>query len=161
MWKYLLKKSAATVKPGDAARLRGGRFRFPRRSHSGAAAVEAAVCLPVLIAVVLGSIEASHLIHVQHGLQAAAYEAARTAAREPQVTSAEVESRALTVLNVYQVEQGQVSITPADVSTVATGGQVTVTVAAPVGVNRVVSGWAPKWLLGESDLSAQCTAVRG
>jgi Flp pilus assembly protein TadG len=119
------------------------------------------VCLPVLIAVVLGSIEASNLIHVQHALKAAAYEAARTAGSKPATTTSQLTNLAQTVLDIYQVEDGRVTITPEDLSAVPTGGQVTVSVTAPVAVNRVISGWAPQWLLGNSDLSAQCTVVRG
>ena len=159
MWKYLTTRCDSD---GDANSWRrscrsGTRGRF----RAGAAAVEFAVCLPVLITVVLGSIEASNLIHVQHALKTAAYEAARTAGKDSAATSSELTSLAQTILDVYHVKDGQVSITPDDLATVSTGGQVTVTVTAPMAVNRVVSGWAPKWLLGNSNLSAQCTVVRG
>ena len=134
---------------------------MPSRSRAGAAAVEFAVCLPVLLVVVLGSIEASNMIHVQRALTTAAYEAARTAAKDPASTSGGVTNLALAILDGHQVRDGQVIITPGDLATASTGDQVTVTVTAPLGVNRVISGWAPNWLLGGNSLSAQCTALRG
>ena len=161
MWKYLTTRCARN-RNGDAnSRRRSCRPGTRGRSRAGAAAVEFSVCLPVLLAVVLGSIEASNLIHVQHALKAAAYEAARTAGKNSATTSSELTSLAKTILDVYHVKEGQVSITPNDMAAVSTGEQVTVTVTAPMAVNRVISGWAPKWLLGDADLSAQCTALRG
>jgi Flp pilus assembly protein TadG len=142
---------------GGAARRRRGRMR----SRAGAAAVEFAVCLPVLIAVVLGSIEASNMIHVQRALTTAAYEAARVAAKDPAVTGNDVTDLAFAILDAHQVKDGRVRVTPAILATVSTGQRVTVTVTAPMGANRVISGWAPDWLKGNRDLSAECTVLRG
>ena len=158
MWKYL---TTRRVLNGNLATKAGCRRDSRSRTRTGAAAVEFAVCLPLLITIVFGSIEASNLIHVQHALKTAAYEAARTAGKDPEITPAQIESLAGSVLAVYRVEGGRVDITPTDITAVSTGSQVTVTVSAPLAVNRVISGWAPEWLLGNSDLSAQCTVVRG
>ena len=119
------------------------------------------MCLPILITIVLGSIEASRLIHVQHGLKTAAYETARTVARDREFTSAEANALTSSVLSTYQVTGGQATFSPSDLGTVQTGDQITVTVTAPLTGNRVISGWIPKWLLTTGSLSAQCTALRG
>ena len=158
MWKHSKRRHA----PSGAPKLKAGCRRGRRRkSRAGAAAVEFAVCLPLLITIVLGSIEASNLIHVQHALKTAAYEAARTAGRDSEITPEEIEILAKSVLIAYGVEEGHMDVTPTDIKAVGTGSQITVTVSAPMAVNRVISGWAPEWLLGDSDLSAQCTVVRG
>ncbi len=119
------------------------------------------MCLPILLTIVLGSIEASRLIHVQHGLKTAAYEAARTVANDHQISSAEVNTLVSNVLNAYQVTDGEATFSPSTLSTVQTGDQITVTVTAPLAGNRVISGWIPTWLLTTGSLSAQCTALRG
>ncbi len=127
----------------------------------GAAVAEFSVCLPILITIVLGSIEASRLIHVQHGLKTAAYEAARSIADDRDISTSEVETVVLSVLDAYQVTGGQVALTPSALSSAQIGDLVTVTVTAPLASNRVISGWIPSWLLPDGALSAQCTALRG
>ena len=47
-----------------------------RRSVSGVAAVEFAVCLPLLVTLTIGTIEACNIIQLKHDLTIAAYEGA-------------------------------------------------------------------------------------
>jgi Flp pilus assembly protein TadG len=135
------------------------RSRGPRRR--GAALAEFSVCLPILIIVVLGSIEATRLLHVQHGLTTAAYEAARTASARNRISSGDVDALVSSVLNSYQVTGTTVQCSPADLGTVQVGQSLTITVTVPVQDNRVITGWLPQWLLPAGNLSARCTVIRG
>ena len=54
---------------------------LPRQKHRGIAAVEMAVCLPVIILLVFGTIEASGLIFLKQSLNVAAYEGVRETIR--------------------------------------------------------------------------------
>jgi Flp pilus assembly protein TadG len=149
MWKHRQKPESGRKRSGKGVRRRG------------AAVAEFAVCLPLLITIVLGSIEASRLIHIQHGLETAAYEAARSVADHRASTSSDVDSVVSSILDAYQVTGGQAALTPSTLNTVRTGDLITVTVTAPLAGNRVISGWIPSWILTDGSLSAQCTALRG
>ena len=50
-----------------------------RRARTAVAAVEFAVCMPIITLLVLGSIEATSMIFLRQSLQTAAYEATRSA----------------------------------------------------------------------------------
>ncbi|WDQ18570.1 TadE family protein [Rhodopirellula sp. P2] len=72
--------------------------RRTRRSRSGVATVEFAVCLPVLILLVFGSIEASSMIFLKQSLNVAAYESTREAIRDGR-SNADAAARARAVLD--------------------------------------------------------------
>ena len=55
--------------------------RTAQRNRRGIAAVELALCLPILIALALGAIETCNVMYVQARMYSAAYEAARYATR--------------------------------------------------------------------------------
>jgi len=130
------------------------RRRF--RTHpSGAAAVEFAVCLPILVSIVFGSIEGCSMIFLQQSLQTAAYEAARTAVR-PVSSTAEAVNRGQFLLHERNVKSGNVSVEPSDVSTTPAGSQVTVTATAPSDANRIL----PCWFFSKEQLSASCTMLK-
>lgn len=128
-----------------------GQRRFARvtppgflRSRRGVAAVEAAVALPVLVALVFGSIELANGIFLKQTLTVAAYEGARAVTR-PGATSAEAKAAIDEILRARGVTEYEVVITPE--ATVATPRQtpVTVRVVAPAGGNllpplRLLSG---------------------
>ena len=59
---------------------RGNHNGVRRRSRRAVAAAEFAVCLPILVLLVFGSIEASSFIFLKQALSVAAYEGAREAA---------------------------------------------------------------------------------
>lgn len=68
------------------------------RRRSGVATVEFAVCLPVLILLVFGSIEASSMIFLKQSLNVAAYESTREAIRDGR-SNADAEARARAILD--------------------------------------------------------------
>ena len=110
-----------------------GRFR------KGVATVELAVCLPFMVAVALGSIEATNAIFLQQRLTSAAYEGARKATA-PGKTTAMATAAATDALTQFGVVGGSVTITPGVTISTTTGTQVTVRVTAPLSSN---SGMQP------------------
>jgi Flp pilus assembly protein TadG len=109
--------------------------REPNRK--GIATVELAVCLPILVVLVLGSIEATSAIFLSTRLNAAAYEGARKVTA-PARTSADGVTAATDALTQLHVTGGSVTITPNVVLTTATGTQITVTVSAPFASNSSI-----------------------
>ena len=108
-----------------------------RRSSAhrkGTATVELAVCLPLLMIVAVGSIEATNAIFLKEHLTSAAYEAARMVTA-PGQTAAAATTAAQNVLNQFGISGGTITITPTVTSSTPTGTQVTVTVSAPLSSN--------------------------
>jgi Flp pilus assembly protein TadG len=131
------------------------RFAAPRK---GTAAVELAVCLPMLLIVVMGTLEATDLMFLRERLKTAAFEGARTATA-PGQNAAAATAAATAVLTQRGIASGSVAITPADVSqTTATGTQITVTVTAPMGSNSYMK----PYLLGSvvTNASVSVTMIR-
>ena len=110
-----------------------------RQERSGAAVVEFAVCLPILMVMILGSIEATSAIFLKQSLVAAAYEGVREAAKF-RGTSASANQFANNVLAARQVKAFRVVFSPADPATVARGQRVSVEVSAPISANSPFIG---------------------
>lgn len=113
--------------------------RARRRHRSGAAVVEFAVCLPILMVMILGSIEATSAIFLKQSLVASAYEGIREAAKV-RGTAASANQFATSVLTARQVRSFRVVFTPADPSTAVRGDRVTVEVSAPISANSPFIG---------------------
>jgi Flp pilus assembly protein TadG len=108
-----------------------------RRSERGAAAVEFAILLPVLILLLFGIIEFSIAYNHAQGLHAAAREGARVASL-PQTTQAAVIDRVKSslqgVLNSTDIQNATITVTPAGnqpCNGAPAGTHVVVTVSAP------------------------------
>jgi Flp pilus assembly protein TadG len=110
------------------------RTRHEGKSRRGTAAVEFAVCLPILLTIVLGSIEATNAIFLKEHLTTAAYEGARSATTPGQTITGATEA-ANQVLAQFGILGGAVAITPAITVSTPTGTPVTVSVSAPLGPN--------------------------
>ena len=115
---------------------------FAGRNRLGLAAVELALCLPVLLITALGMIETCNTLFVQARMQSAAYEAVRYATRPTTATStaatnAQVITYAGTLLTQLGVSGGTVTVSPASISTANTQTLVTVTITAPLNSNTV------------------------
>lgn len=131
------------------------RYRRRRTPRCGAASVEFAVCLPVIVVIVFASIEACSMIFLKQALQITAYESVRVAIAMSGTSDAAV-ARGNEMLTQRNVKQGSVKLAPADVQHLAPGQKVTVTATAPIGANRVVSSW----FFSSGDLSATCVMLR-
>lgn len=125
------------------------------RGRWGAATVELAVCLPMMMTIVLGSIEATNAVFLRQALAQAAYEGARAASTSG-VDDATARARCQAVLTARNIHGATITITPTIVTNTARGTDVTVQVAAPVTANSV----APQWYYESQSVSAQLTMVR-
>jgi len=108
-----------------------------RWKHRGVAATELAVCLPVIVLLVLGTVEACSMVFLKQSLSVAAYEGAR-AAIEKDATTAHVRAVCQQVLTDRNVQGGVVTITPTKFESLDRGEFVDVTVTAPCTSNTVV-----------------------
>ena len=111
-----------------------GSRRHASRNRNGIAAVELAICLPVLMIIALGSIEATNAIFLKQRLTSAAYEGAR-AAIAPGQTTAGATAAANSVLTQFGISGTTVTVNPNVTTATATGTQITVSVTAPFGSN--------------------------
>jgi Flp pilus assembly protein TadG len=108
-----------------------------RRKRRGVAATEFAVCLPIIVLLVIGTIEACSMIFLKQSLAIAAYEGARTAII-PGATKTQVENACQQILTDRGVKSGKVTIKPSDIAALNPGDFVDVTVSAPCNSNAVV-----------------------
>jgi len=110
-----------------------------RIRRRGAAVVEFAVCLPIIMLLILGSIEATSAIFLRQALTTSAYEGIREAIRTSSTTS-EATARAQAVLNARQIRSSSIRFTPADVQAAARGNQVVIEISAPFSANSPFMG---------------------
>lgn len=130
-------------------------MRRPSRNRRGVAAVELAVCLPVILLLVLASIEACTLIFVQQSLETTAYETARFAV-SPRSTSASALARGNQVISDRELQGARITLDPSDMTAAGRGQLVEVTVSAPFDRNRLF----PSFFFGSQTLTADVTMQR-
>jgi Flp pilus assembly protein TadG len=104
------------------------------RSRSGAALIELAVCVPVLLILAIGTIETTDVIFLRQIAKTAAYEGVRSATA-PGQTAATATNAANQSLQMRGITSALVSMTPTVTASTATGTEVTFTVKIPVGAN--------------------------
>lgn len=119
-------------------------MKFPRLSNNkrhasrkGVAAAELAVCLPVIVLIVLATIEACTMVFLKQSLSIAAYEGARAALAQ-NATNASAQSAANQVLTQRRVNGGTVRIQPSNIVAVAPGEYMTITCSAPASRNSII-----------------------
>ncbi len=112
------------------------RIDVPR---NGAALIEFAVCLPVLMIMILGSMEASSAIFVKQALTTSAYEGIREAMRTGSTTSVATE-RAQDVLTARRIRNSTIQFTPSSVESAARGSNIIIEVSAPYAANSPFFG---------------------
>lgn len=121
--------------------IRQNNFRQPatreRRKRFGVAATELAVCLPVIVLLVVATVEACSMVFVKQSLTVAAYEGVRTAL-EKGATAADVQATCDQILRDRKIVGGTVVINPANFQTLPPGQYVDVTVSAPCDRNTIV-----------------------
>jgi hypothetical protein len=113
---------------------------FRRTKNSSArcgVAAELAVCLPVVVLVVLATIESCSALFLKQSMTVAAYEGIR-AAIEKGATTASVQAACNQVLNDRRIQGSTVTLTPASISSLKPGDFIDVTVSAPCNPNSPV-----------------------
>ena len=118
----------------------GARGRPPRRA---AALVEFAICLPVLMLIVLGSIEAASAVFVRQGLAVAAYEGVRQIIRRDGDLT-EAKARAQAVLDQRSIKKTKITFQPANAASLPRGEVITVRIEASMDANSSFFGIAMK-----------------
>ena len=107
--------------------------------RSGTATVELAVCLPVIILLVFGAIEAASFIFLKQSLHVAAYEGIRVAIRSGS-DNASGESSAVNILTSRRVEDFTVTFPTGESSQLERGDEVIIEVSAPTQSNSPLAG---------------------
>ncbi len=125
-----------------------------RRYRRGAAVVEFAVCLPVLLLIVFGSIEAASMLFLRQTLVQASYEGAKVAIRTGDSVQAEDAIRA--VAKGRRIENVTITTIPANLEDAVPGDLVVITVTAPGNVNSLF----PIGPFKDQSVTAQATMVR-
>ena len=113
-----------------------GRNAAPRKGR-GVAAAELAVCLPIVVLLVVATIEACSAVFLKQSLTVAAYEGVRTALVEG-ATASTVQTACNQVLSDRKIEGATVKVSPLDIAVLKPGEYVDVTVMAPCSENSVV-----------------------
>lgn len=129
-------------------------FTAARGRRSGVAATEFAVCLPVLLLILLGTVECCTMLFLQQSLAAAAYEAGHTALR-PDATSADARATAEAILADRDVRGASV-VVPANLASLAEGTYFEVRVSAPTDSNRAL----PLRFFGGQTLTASAVFMK-
>jgi len=131
------------------------RTRKGGRRRNGVAAVEFAICLPPLIVLMFGSIEACNAIFLDNSTLIVAYEGVREAIK-PDATNALVEARCDEILTSRNIQSPVVTLNPADIGAANRGEKITITVSAPCDENSVL----PSWFFAGRPVSSSVTMVK-
>jgi Flp pilus assembly protein TadG len=120
------------------------RARAFGRGRSGAAAVELALCIPVVLILAFGMLETCNLVQVRTRMLSAAYEATRLATRPTTssnlaATSTQVTTYCTTLLTQLGVQGATVTISPASLTSITPLTPVTLTVSAPLSQNAITA----------------------
>jgi len=108
-----------------------------QRKRGGVAAAELAVCLPVVVLLVVATLEACSAIFLKQSLTIAAYEGVRIAIEEGS-TAGEVTSACNQVLSDRRITGGKVTVNPSNIAALNPGQFINITVTAPCSTNSVV-----------------------
>lgn len=118
---------------------RQSRRIMPAKGRRGGALVEFAVCLPVIMVLLLGSMEATSAIFVKQALATSAYEGVREATKTG-ANSADAIASAERVLAARGIRGATVRVTPAEVYGIPRGSNVVIEVSASYAANSPFFG---------------------
>lgn len=132
-----------------------GRLRTSA-ARRGIAATELALCLPVLVLLVCGSIQACDLLYLKHALVSAAYEGSLELAK-PSSTNASVNLRITQLLDARGVNGATIAISPSgSIAEIDAGTTMTISVTAPTASNLKLNGF----FLSPSNVSYSLVSIR-
>ena len=113
--------------------------RSDRRRRSGVAVVELAVCLPLLVVLLIATIEACVMLQLQQNVAVTAYEGARVGII-PGMDAATVEFQCQLLLDDRNINGYTITLDPVDPQTMNVGDEFTVTIDADCAANAIVGG---------------------
>ena len=111
--------------------------RAVRPLRAGVAASEFAVCLPILVLIFMGMIEACTMIFLKQSLSVAAYEGMRTAL-EQNASLTDVEQTCQQILDERRVRGANISLSPTNFNALRPGEYFTLSVSAPCNDNSII-----------------------
>ena len=117
--------------------------------RSGAAVVELAISLPLLLTLVFATIETCKMISLKKELSIACYEAARVGIL-PGATPSEASERAEMFLADRGIEGYTVTLEPASFAAATPGDALKVVVKADCSMNSVIGDWYTEKTIEES-----------
>ena len=126
-----------------------------KRRRQGVAAVEAALCLPVVLILMLGTLEICSGIFLRESLKIASFEGARAGVRR-QSTPDQVRTTVTEVLQARGVQGAQIEIVPNSFDGLDALSPIAVTVTAPAEGN---SAFNLNFLTGRT-VNARTTMLR-
>jgi hypothetical protein len=106
-------------------------------SRRGVAAAELAVCLPVIVLLVIATIEACSALFLKQSLTVAAYEGVRVAIANGS-TLTDIETTCEQILTDRKIKGARVTVRPSDMASVRPGDYLDVEVSAPCDANSVI-----------------------
>ena len=118
---------------------RNATTRCRSQQRQGVAAVEFAVCLPVIVLLVFGAIEASSFIFLKQSLNVAAYEGIRESIRVGYDNKSGMD-RAANILNSRNVRDFFVSFPNGEAGDAERGDEIVIEVTAPTTTNSPLAG---------------------
>ncbi len=101
--------------------------RYRKALRQAAAAVELAVCLPVIVVLVFGALEGANILFCKQAMVEAAYESCKHASRADG-TSAHANTLATDILKARRVNRSTITFTPANVELANPGQEVSVNI---------------------------------
>lgn len=108
-----------------------------KQKRKAAALVELAVCLPAIVALTFGTIEATTMMFLKQSLAITAYEGVRVAIKKGTSTT-DVENACNQILSSRRIQNPTISIEPASLTGISPGEEVMVRISAPVQDNSVM-----------------------
>ena len=117
--------------------LRRRRTRRRRRCRrDGAAAVEAAICFPLIILLMLGTLEISAGLYVKESLSVCCFEGCRIGTRRG-ATAGDVEARTIEVLASRNIVGATIEVIPDNFSGLSELDNISVRITAPTAGNSI------------------------
>ena len=120
-------------------RFRSTQRNTQRSNRRGVAAVEFAVCLPVIILLVFGAIEAASFIFLKQSLNVAAYEGIRESIRIDS-NNAIGANRVQNILNSRNVQDFNIAFPNGESAEASRGDEIVIQVSAPTATNSPLAG---------------------
>jgi Flp pilus assembly protein TadG len=106
-------------------------------TRRGVAAAELAVCLPIVVLLVIATIESCSALFLKQSLTASAYEGVRAAIKKGS-TATSVQTACNQILADRRIKGSQVNLNPANIASLKPGDFIDVTVSAPCTPNSPV-----------------------
>lgn len=126
-----------------------------RNRRRGIATVELAVCVPMIVTITFGAIEAANFIHLKQSLTESAYEAARIATTTG-ATAETAEQRFREIMTARNIQNAEIVLSPKVTEKTSSGTVVSATVTAPADNNSI----CPFFYFKSSRLTSQIVMVR-